>query len=73
VTAQATATARSRYLEWPLYLGAFVTYIPAAIAEKFLLNWICGPLWLIVWVEAGTRAQRRRRARRLADEAAEVV
>jgi len=63
-----------RAREWPLYVAAFVTYVPAAIAEKFLLNWICGPLWLVAWVEIGTRVRaRRRRTREATAHAAEVV
>jgi hypothetical protein len=57
-----------------LYVGAFVTYVPCAIYQKFLLNWICGPLWLVLWVEIGTRLRERRRLARAARaHAAEAV
>ncbi len=63
-----------RAREWPLYVAAFVTYVPCAIWEKFLLNWICGPLWLVLWVEIGTRVrERRRQARAVGAHATEVV
>jgi hypothetical protein len=54
----------SRVREWPLYAAALASYVPIAIWQKFLLNWVIGPLWLVLWVEVGTRLQRRRSAAR---------
>jgi hypothetical protein len=35
------------------YLFAGVTYVGTAIFHKFLLNWLIGPLWLVVVVALG--------------------
>lgn len=47
------------------YAVAAVTYLPAAVAEKGLLNWVIGPAWLVGVVVAGPalvdRLRRRRR------------
>jgi hypothetical protein len=69
----ATTARLARVREWPLYVAAFVTYVPLAIWQKFLLNWICGPLWLVLWLEVGTRVRRRWEVRRVATATAEVV
>ena len=37
-------------VELVLYALAFVTYVPLAIYQKFLLDWIAGPVWLVAWV-----------------------
>ena len=50
-----------------LYFAAAVTYIAASMYEKFLLNWIIGPLWLVAFVvivPAIGRAFARLRTRR---------
>jgi energy-converting hydrogenase Eha subunit G len=40
--------------EAALWYGlAGVTYVGASLAEKFLLNWFIGPLWLVAVVGAG--------------------
>ena len=39
--------------EWFWYLFAAVTYIIAGIWQKFLLNWLIGPLWLVTVVCVG--------------------
>ena len=39
--------------EWCWYVLAGVTYIVAGIWHKWLLNWLIGPLWLIVVIVAG--------------------
>ncbi len=57
---------RARPREALFYVLAFVTYVAASIWQKFLLNWVVGPLWLIAWVEIGTRIRRRRAATRAA-------
>lgn len=54
----------TRRLELALYVLAGVTYIGLGIFHKFLLNWVIGPVWLVVWVWAAPalvdRALRRR-------------
>ena len=50
--------------EWFWYLFAAITYCAAAVFEKFLLNWIMGPLWLVAVVVAGPAAWDRVRGRR---------
>ena len=39
--------------EWFWYIVAAVTYILAGIWQKFLLNWIIGPVWLVAVVCIG--------------------
>ncbi|NND73914.1 MAG: hypothetical protein HKN44_02805 [Ilumatobacter sp.] len=39
--------------EWVWYLVAAVTYIVAGIWHKWLLNWIIGPVWLVVMICVG--------------------
>jgi hypothetical protein len=52
-----TEAVRSRRLvgaeEWALYVFAAVTYIVAGIWQKWLLNWVVGPLWLVTVVCLG--------------------
>jgi hypothetical protein len=38
---------------WFWYLLAAVTYIGASLFNKFLLNWLIGPLWLVLVVWLG--------------------
>jgi len=49
-----TATPRSpgprNYVDFFLYLSAAVSYISLSIYNKWLLDWIIGPLWLVAWV-----------------------
>ena len=33
-----------------LYTAAAVSYISLSIYNKWLLDWIVGPLWLVAWV-----------------------
>jgi hypothetical protein len=40
----------SKYVDVFLYVSAAVTYVSLAIYNKWLLNWVLGPLWLIAWV-----------------------
>jgi hypothetical protein len=40
----------SKYVDALLYASAAVTYVTLAIYNKWLLNWILGPLWLVAWV-----------------------
>jgi hypothetical protein len=40
----------SRRWELALYLSAGITYVGFGMFHKFLLNWIIGPLWLVLWV-----------------------
>jgi hypothetical protein len=46
------------------YLAAAITYVAAALVEKGLLNWLIGPLWLVVVVPFGPVAVDRLRRRR---------
>ena len=41
------------------YLVAAVTYVAASLVEKSLLNWLIGPLWLVVVVTLGPVATDR--------------
>jgi hypothetical protein len=40
----------SKYIDLFLYASAAVTYISLSIYNKWLLNWVLGPLWLLLWV-----------------------
>ena len=40
----------SKYIDAFLYISAFCTYVPLAIYNKWLLDWIVGPFWLVAWV-----------------------
>jgi hypothetical protein len=40
----------SKYVDFFLYASAAVTYITLSIYNKWLLDWIVGPLWLFAWV-----------------------
>jgi hypothetical protein len=42
-----------------LYVFAAVSYIVVGVAEKSLLNWVVGPLWLLVILVAGLSLRRR--------------
>jgi hypothetical protein len=44
-----------------LYVFAAVSYIVVGMIEKSLLNWVVGPLWLLVVLAAGLRLTSRRR------------
>ena len=44
-----------------LYLAAGLTYIVFGIWQKWALNWLIGPLWLLVWVWLIPAAWRRLR------------
>ena len=46
------------------YLVAAVTYVGASLAEKALLNWFVGPIWLVAVVTVGPLAVDRVRRRR---------
>ena len=53
----APARARqARRVDWLLYLTAAVTYVAAGVYEKFFLNWVIGPLWLIGWCRSSRRS-----------------
>jgi hypothetical protein len=41
---------RETWLDLLLYVSAAAVYIPLAIFHKWLLNWVIGPLWLVMWV-----------------------
>ena len=38
---------------WVWYIVAGVTYVAVATYHKFVLNWIVGPLWLVLVVVVG--------------------
>ena len=38
------------YVDFLLYLSAAVSYISVSIYNKWLLDWVIGPLWLVAWV-----------------------
>jgi hypothetical protein len=40
----------SKYIDFFLYASAAVTYITLSIYNKWLLDWIVGPFWLVAWV-----------------------
>ncbi|HEV7524103.1 MAG TPA: hypothetical protein VGP92_04020 [Acidimicrobiia bacterium] len=40
----------SKYVDFFLYASAAVTYVTLSIYNKWLLDWIVGPLWLVAWV-----------------------
>ena len=33
-----------------LYIGAAISYIGFSVYNKWLLDWIVGPVWLVAWV-----------------------
>ena len=39
-----------KWVDVLLYAGAAVSYIGLAVYNKFLLDWIVGPAWLVAWV-----------------------
>lgn len=40
----------TRRFELTLYLLAGITYVVLGVYQKFLLNWIIGPIWLVAWI-----------------------
>jgi hypothetical protein len=43
-------TAVPKWVDVLLYVSAGVTYIGFSIYNKWLLDWIVGPAWLVAWV-----------------------
>jgi hypothetical protein len=43
-------TAVPKWVDVLLYVAAGVTYIGFSIYNKWLLDWIVGPMWLVAWV-----------------------
>ena len=41
---------RANYIDFFLYASAAVSYIGLSIWNKWLLDWIVGPFWLLAWV-----------------------
>jgi hypothetical protein len=39
-----------KYVDFLLYASAAISYISLSIYNKWLLDWIVGPLWLLAWV-----------------------
>ena len=42
----------TRRLEVGLYVVAGVVYVIVGMFNKWLLNWVIGPIWLVAWVWA---------------------
>ena len=40
----------SKYVDFFLYASAAISYVSLAIYNKWLLDWIVGPFWLVAWV-----------------------
>ena len=40
----------TRRFELAVYVLAGVSYVVLGVFHKWLLNWIIGPVWLVVWV-----------------------
>jgi len=40
----------SKYIDILLYASAAITYVGLSIYNKWLLDWIVGPFWLVAWV-----------------------
>jgi hypothetical protein len=40
----------ANYVDFFLYASAAITYISLSIYNKWLLDWIVGPFWLVAWV-----------------------
>ena len=57
----------TRRFELGLYLMAGTTYVVLGMYQKFLLNWIIGPIWLVAWIWAVPALVDRFRARRTAN------
>ena len=41
---------RANYIDFFLYASAAVTYVTLSIYNKWLLDWVVGPIWLVAWV-----------------------
>jgi len=39
-----------KWVDFLLYATAAISYISLSIYNKWLLDWIVGPLWLVAWV-----------------------
>jgi hypothetical protein len=40
----------ANYIDFCLYASAAITYVSLSIYNKWLLDWIVGPFWLVAWV-----------------------
>jgi hypothetical protein len=40
----------ANYIDFFLYASAAITYVSLSIYNKWLLDWIVGPVWLFAWV-----------------------
>jgi hypothetical protein len=47
---QSSKPSPSKHLDVFLYTSAAITYVSLSIYNKWLLNWVLGPLWLVAWV-----------------------
>jgi hypothetical protein len=41
---------RANYVDFFLYASAAISYVSLSIYNKWLLDWIVGPFWLVAWV-----------------------
>jgi hypothetical protein len=39
-----------KFVDFCLYAAAAISYIGLSIYNKWLLDWVVGPLWLVAWV-----------------------
>jgi hypothetical protein len=53
----------TRRVELVLYVVAGITYVVAGLWQKFLLNWIIGPVWLVAWIWLAPALAERLRVR----------
>ena len=49
---------------WFWYLFAGISYILVSLRYKYLLNWLVGPLWLVVVIWVGPLVSDRLRGRK---------
>ncbi|MGQ0435017.1 MAG: hypothetical protein ACT452_21725 [Microthrixaceae bacterium] len=56
----------TRRVELTLYVLAGASYITLGMFNKWLLNWIIGPIWLVAWIWLAPVLIDRYRARRAA-------
>jgi len=44
-------TTRSARIDVLLYVGAAVSYTVLGVYNRWLLDWVIGPLWLVAWLQ----------------------
>jgi hypothetical protein len=50
ISGPSTPSRSAKYVDFFLYASAAVSYVSLAIYNKWLLDWIVGPFWLVAWV-----------------------